>query len=387
MRQSADPMIRREKRASVNNKETQSSAGPRKQRNGWIDILRLMFAVLIVLFHTEELNIDGENFLICPGGYIGVEFFFLVSGFLMAATAARQRNTEEIDTGTLTIRFVRRKISVFFPYYVVAFLFALITWMIRFEGNSRVFWMRIREAFFEFVLMKGIGLGNSSCLNSPTWYLSAMVLCMLAIYPWLIRKRKLYTHICVPVTSVIILAHFYSQKGGIQQNPDLFGINYWRILRAFVELNLGCVCYEVSSVLSQKQYGSLKKGILTCAEIALYAFPLILSFFTKADYDYILLFSLMAGVTLSFSGVTYTSSIPSGKASAFLGKFSLVLYLNHRYWEWLLNAKMPEAGFWQKFPVFLALSVVSAFIVMLIVDGGKALLARKKEREQSAADI
>ena len=357
----------------------------KKQRNAWIDILRFVFAVLILLFHMTDLKIGGKKtFQVCPDGYIGVEFFCLVSGFLMAATAARLGNTDNPDTGTLTLRFIRRKLSVFYPYYVIAFLFALVTWMIRYKDGS--FGLRLTEALWELLLVKGIGLGDSTWLNGAAWYLSAMIFCMLIIFPCLIRKRKLYIYVIAPVASLLLLAHLYSEGGGFQKNTAYLGINYWGLFRAFAELNLGCICYEMSTALSRKNFRGPGKAVLTCAEVALYAVTVFSAFKTKGDYDYILLAALLAGVTLSFSGVTYTSRIPSGKASAFLGKFSLVLYLNHRYWEWLMNAIMPKTGVWPKYPLFLALCTASAFIGILIVDGGKALLACRKRKKQAASD-
>ena len=58
-----------------------------KQKNAAIDLLKFLFAMMILLFHGGK-NLPGQVSLF-PNGRIGVEFFFLVSGYLMAASAAR----------------------------------------------------------------------------------------------------------------------------------------------------------------------------------------------------------------------------------------------------------------------------------------------------------
>lgn len=47
------------------------------RRNGMIDFMRFVFACGIVLGHANSIVV------VMPGGWIGVEFFFLVTGYLM----------------------------------------------------------------------------------------------------------------------------------------------------------------------------------------------------------------------------------------------------------------------------------------------------------------
>lgn len=48
-----------------------------RKRNGMIDFMRFVFCILIVLEHSELFR--GRML----AGYIGVEFFFIVSGWLL----------------------------------------------------------------------------------------------------------------------------------------------------------------------------------------------------------------------------------------------------------------------------------------------------------------
>jgi peptidoglycan/LPS O-acetylase OafA/YrhL len=61
-----------------------------KQKNGKIEIMRFIFSVIIILFHCHRsigfhhLVIGQSRIPVLNRGYFGVEFFFVISGLLMA---------------------------------------------------------------------------------------------------------------------------------------------------------------------------------------------------------------------------------------------------------------------------------------------------------------
>ena len=58
-----------------------------KTRNGTIDFWRFIFAIYIMLYHLKETPFFADLEAItswAKGASIGVEFFFILSGFLMA---------------------------------------------------------------------------------------------------------------------------------------------------------------------------------------------------------------------------------------------------------------------------------------------------------------
>lgn len=52
------------------------------KRNYTLDFLKFVFAIIVMLFHSNSLTSD-QGQMIFLNGRIGVEFFFLVSGCLM----------------------------------------------------------------------------------------------------------------------------------------------------------------------------------------------------------------------------------------------------------------------------------------------------------------
>lgn len=74
------------------------------KRNYTLDFLKFVFAIIVMLFHSNSLTSD-QGQMIFLNGRIGVEFFFLVSGCLMCESAVRQtdRQTDSLDSCPHTV--------------------------------------------------------------------------------------------------------------------------------------------------------------------------------------------------------------------------------------------------------------------------------------------
>lgn len=91
------------------------------KRNGTIDFWKFIFCFWIVLFHIGYYK---GYISIATGGSACVEFFFLVSGYLMANSMERERSTD-IELGKRMISFLIRKVRRFYPYFLFTWIFSL----------------------------------------------------------------------------------------------------------------------------------------------------------------------------------------------------------------------------------------------------------------------
>ncbi len=93
-----------------------NSAHPaRSGRNGNIDLMRFVFCLIIILYQINnrlDLNppfgLSEKYFSFCGEGRIGVEFFFIVSGYLLAVTAKKNYSTNSIVTSTNPLCIAKR---------------------------------------------------------------------------------------------------------------------------------------------------------------------------------------------------------------------------------------------------------------------------------------
>lgn len=64
----------------------------KKKRNGKIDFLKFIMSLIVITYHFGNA-VNYENEWFCKG-YIAVEFFFIVSGFLFAKSLAKYEESD-----------------------------------------------------------------------------------------------------------------------------------------------------------------------------------------------------------------------------------------------------------------------------------------------------
>ena len=78
-------------------------------------------AVIAVIFYHAKINIHDKQFL--EGGFIGVDIFFVISGYLISLIIFR----ELFDTGSISLKyFYQRRIRRIFPALIFVLLISLL---------------------------------------------------------------------------------------------------------------------------------------------------------------------------------------------------------------------------------------------------------------------
>lgn len=94
--------------------------------------MRFIFSIMVILFHCNRIFIGdipnkGYEPGLMPRGYIAVEFFFMVSGFLMAKSVVKSNAVSSGQhLGKGYIKFMWGKVSSLLPYHMVAVICMLI---------------------------------------------------------------------------------------------------------------------------------------------------------------------------------------------------------------------------------------------------------------------
>lgn len=334
-------------------------------RNGKIELFRFICAVIIFLFHFSQL-VNGDRFFFLSGA-LAVEFFFILSGYLMMASIDRAGLTSELDLGSETLGFLKRKVSVLYPEVLIAYMIGFAVRLLAKEGSFIGAVKLAVDSFWEVLMLRQTGLSLRD-VNHATWYLSSMLICMVILYPLLRKFPNMMGRIVVPLVSVLIMGILCRNYSTPRDPAKWIGWTYKGNLRAFSELGMGVLCFQITKPFRQIKLTKLGKVVCTCLEPVLYAlFIAYMVFCPSSNHDWILVPILVLAIGLTFSEQTHFPHILDHKVIYFLGKCSLPLYLCHYFWASYLLDILPKNSTWKlQFLSYLGLCLATATVIFLL---------------------
>lgn len=358
----------------------------RKQHNVTIDFLRFLFSVIVVLHHSRYVLGDDNCYFL--GGSLAVEFFFFVSGYLLlvgADKAGRKNGAGTNGIGSETLHFILHKIRSFLPEFLIAWWIGFILIGVVRQYGVLDYLKAFGNDFWELTLVKMSGLFTHG-IDGAMWYLSAMLLGMALLYPLLRTKRDLMTHLVCPLLALFLYGYLCQAEGHPRDPIVWLGLCYKGLVRAVAGLCTGVViCMAVCRIKKLAPAGLTKLGNALAIGTQLLCLILTIRYMAEqepSEYDYFYMFLLMLLVLISFSGFGLESVLGNSqrlhRLSAFLGKYSLSLYLGHLYFAQHVNELLPEELYSGKIrmTVYLAAAFANGLLVM-----GLSALYRRYSRE------
>lgn len=329
------------------------------KHNGIISFWKFMFSIMIVIYHLK-LATNDKN-VILKSGYIGVEFFFIVSGYLMTKGALNKKE-DTSDIGKETFQYLRNKIKVFFPFMLVAFLITLSINII-FKGYSI---SNVVNSVWNLFFLETSGIKTTQVV-AQSWYISAMLISMLILYPFIRKYKKNFVYLIAPIIVIFIggwISYTYGTLNGWQHT----GILYKSLLRAFFELALGSILYEVSIKVMEINFNKIGRCILTLVEIIGFVSIFLIANIPNSKYDFIALAFMSISVIIAFTGKTMFYHVANNRLFYYLEKLSLPVYLNHQWVIELVKRKLGYLGYWEKLGITIFLTIIVSMIIMYIIE-------------------
>ena len=347
------------------------------KRNASLDFMKFFFSVMIVLFHSCWC-IDVSITRVVGGGYLAVEFFFICSGLFMAASASKAN--DEISLGVQTKSFLVKKVKGLMPNFLVAWILAFI---IRHIGaENAVIIEHAINSFWSLFLLQYTGIRTYSPIG-PTWYISAMLLAMLLLYPLLVKYKDTFYYVIAPIVFLFLMGYTW-QEWETLKSPGIWnGFMLHGTMRAIMEISLGCLCYKVGTFIKGVKFTQLSRVILSLLEINGY---LLATIFMVTDRiskrEWILVILLAVSITISFSKCGAIKNImPS--LSGWLGEYSYSLFLAHYTWAMTLKTFLPGLELKEMVMVYVVISAITGLFVMYVSKGISALWKKNKNKIKS----
>lgn len=319
-----------------------------KPRYEILDGLRGVAAMLVVAYHLFETYYHGAPDQPINHGYLAVDFFFVLSGFVIGY--AYDDRWDKMSTWS----FFKRRLIRLHPMVIFGTLFGAILFYFGSCGefpliNDTPWYMVLLVMFWCFTMiplpntMDIRGWAETNPLNGPTWSLQWEYFANI-LYALVIRRlSKVALAICVAifaVMTVILCLNIdvtgfleernwasYTVVGGWSTTPDQFQVGLTRLLYPFF---CGLLISRVGKLIK------VKAGFWWCSLmiIVLFCMPWMgigtegESRWTNGLYEAICILVCFPLIVAMGAGSSVTGS-KSSAINRFLGEISYPIYITH----------------------------------------------------------
>jgi len=185
-----------------------------------LDIARGIAAISVAIFHyklfysyninTEEYIIENQPFyryirLIYQNGWIAVQFFFILSGFIFFKLYLKKIYQKKINF----YEFLILRISRLYPLHLVTLIAVLLIYI---ALNSNNFHNPIQGDLKHFIynlfLIQQWGISSFASFNEPAWSISVEILMYIIFFHVAIKQNKFFYTMLVIAISTIIFFKF-----------------------------------------------------------------------------------------------------------------------------------------------------------------------------------
>ncbi len=280
------------------------------------------FAVLsVIIYHVAPLRL--------PGGFIGVDVFFVISGYLIIASITKNLEAKRFNFSD----FYNRRLSRLAPVYIVVTLVSACLLYNSLLPSEYTSFSRSAAASFAYIsnfwFYTKAGYFDTELLTSPllhTWSLSVEEQFYLIIPGILYLAYKMRISIRLTLAVLTILSLF---AGIIVTNINQPAAFYFSPLRFWQFMIGGYTALYIRSSL----YSSITRDIITFSSIA----ALIVCCFVISHDDFpgwkAIIPTILTAVILAMGNKTNISyKVIGWKLPKYIGDISYSLYL----WHWPL---------------------------------------------------
>ncbi len=291
-----------------------------------IDGIRAIAVLSVIAFHAFPKRLTG--------GFIGVDIFFVISGFLIT-----QIIINEIDAGKFKIRnFYSRRIRRIIPSLLVVLATTLILgWFLLLpQDYVQLASVTTGATIFitNFVLWSQVGYFDADAIQKPLLHLWSLSIeeQFYLLWPLILLMLFKVRKYAFALTGVMLVVSFYTAYHYRYINPDLAFYSpaprFWELLigagLAFVFVYHYKVIGKILSLKFLAEFGGA---------ISLFAMLIALYFGTEKRSLLTVLIGVLssAGLILFGARPTFTSKLVGNPISVWIGLISYPLYL----WHWI----------------------------------------------------
>lgn len=344
-------------------------------KNNSISLYRILFTILIVLLHI------GYGM----GSYIAVDFFFVLSGFLLA------KKVYGSSKDTSILKYVRNRFARLYPIYIITFFIYLMVF--EYCSNPTGFLIKglcdLPGFWKQIPMLTPFGSEQMITINLPSWYVCVLFYVSIVFY---IALKKINKRILLPVliaVSLVILIVYFFKVGDLDLYETYRSVDTGSLhipigsdglFRGIADMGMGVVLYEIFDKTNQK----IKNNHLVVYHIVegVLAISVIVAsvFLNHTRWDYLYLIAILVFTYLAF--LPHNSKFFNNKIINYLGELSYSIYLNHAVFAWVVFSEYSYNWSLQRTILYVVCVLIASITVDLIVRIINRLIRRNKNEEK-----
>ncbi len=303
--------------------------------------LRAFAAANIVFFHFGNPAWFGPLAPMMSNGYVGVDFFFILSGFILT-----YNYTDRQAQGRFRVReFWQTRLTRLYPIYALGLLISLPILQLEWHYQTRAhFWQGL---ILTPLMLQGMSPLLATFWNTPAWTLSCEVIFYL-LFPWLLtlrwprrsrRKLALLLGLLWMAALVLPLTYMALHPDGIAP-INRYSNGYW--LRAIKLTPLPHVPAFLFGIVLAQLNDSLRLSDKMRFALAIGSLMMIFAALQQGDrLPFLLthnglLAPLFGAMILGLAGSHPLTSFLSFRPLVVIGEASYCLYILHfNLWRWI----------------------------------------------------
>ena len=318
-----------------------------------IDGLRAVAILLVVIFHAFP------KFL--RGGFIGVDIFFVISGYLITSIIFKQQSQNNFSL----LDFYSRRIKRIFPSLIVVLTFALVAgWYILLENEYEILGKHIAASsvyISNFVLQSESGYFDIDSELKPLLHLWSLAIeeQFYLIFPLLLIFGARFRVNPLVIISTCLGISFLLNVLQIDDKPT--EVFFYPTSRAWELLIGSLIAYLSIHSIGKKQAEKLSNWLAWFGVLLILTAWIFLNSKNILFPSWWALMPTIGAACLIFAGETawFNRKILASRVAVFIGLISYPLYL----WHWVLLSFIRITEI-EKPKAFLLLSVLIASIIL-----------------------
>jgi peptidoglycan/LPS O-acetylase OafA/YrhL len=306
-----------------------------KERFAVLDIFRGVFSSLVVLFHLSAFSatpVINNEFIY--NSDLFVDFFFVLSGFVIAYSYQHIKNSAELK------RFFKKRFFRLYPLHLIVFLLFVFIELSKHSASGYVHVNKVENVsnniytfFTNLFLVNSVKFPgiNDVSWNIASWSISAEMIAyvvfgftMLFINRYNLRNLKIVVYFLIGILAGTAM-YLFTGSFIITRAFD------YGFLRGIMGFSWGVVCLYIFTICKD-QLRAINNGVFSCLEIAFVMLNIVLVCHGDQLKNYGFLFEATFFITILI--FAFEKGWISGllKRSNFLhsiGKYSYSIYMIH----------------------------------------------------------